>query len=1600
MILRKRLFSAVTAAALLATSVLPSFGGLVFAANEAPAEPLKVPTSVSPPTNLSVTEAPYNSPTMYLYYTASPDWLDFIEAFRQTKWNEDGNKTTSPFGSGFQFESNFNMQTDYRIDGGAWHYDESWDTTRYGVADSYSEYFDGSEGGACEANYVRLINGYEMAPSYADQENYLHDAFASLYLTETDGEDNYYRFDFDNHQLEFRCRYFAKLTQGGYYDDNQTEEREYYIYSDWSDTVRYGKGEGAQYSPAKELDAPVLENLTLLPEQGYDGAPAISYFTKSPASVLSLLNAPYQNKATGLPSSTSSVYINVEASLDGENWTPISYSTIANQRTRELDVWDIWDQLYRKEGDHVYAMPTMPVYLRAQYTASIEQDGGAAYELSSDWSKPVSITIDGLDSFQINVTHAGMGADTYHNTQSFVSTENREMGYINCYSIEGCYVQKVTVDGKLFYDKDDEATHTLLNWSTNFNYFKFHEEANPEYFLVTKDTEIVITYGGTPTEEKTITLTYNEGGYLFPTNWPNPNEETGLYTDTCKVFLGQDQTIDVHVYDGFELVSVKVDGVENAQAMADLEFTFPSVMEDHTVEATFKRVAYPVYVNCQNSSNGTITYPAGYTGSGTYFPIGTDLEFVVTPNIDEETGKSFLIESIRINDKEQLTQPTTEPYTIKLEKMDCEYRIGIILSEKLPTYYTLNASVGSAPESGVIYGNGEQSAEGTSMHVSWKAAEGYAFEKLVVDGEEIKNISGDNYIFPDVKANHTVVVYFKSTYVPKQFLLTVTSHDASGLNTVTPNGQVPTTEDGSQTIAFTPHEGYYVSALLIDGKALTAAEIEALKGSYTFTNISADNSFEVTFAPILYTVTFQQPDGTVIDTQTVAYGKGATAPVLKEYMDAKTGVLYQVHGWDTAFNAVFSDLTVTATYFIASYEIASAPATLTYDISKGDLPLDLTGLTIQERITYYPESAGKESTTTKGITELKLKLSAQTAGEASKDVADPTKTPVSVAVVLDQYAQAYEIPAGSFSINVTRAAQEHLVTFKNYDGTVIDTVSVADGTAATAPTGFARSFALDGGAMAFIRWDKDFTNVTEDMTVTAVFRKETIVVSTPPTKLTYDITGGKLDQAIDFTGMKITRTYTWYPAGSDADATKTLSAEGYKGLVYSAANLKELDATNPVVTVFYTPVYNTKLKLEAGNFTLKLQDNTQTEYTVTFVDHDGTVLQTAKIPAGEAAVAPATRSFLKGNSYWMFNAWDQDFSKITSDLTVTAVYMVYELSLVTPPTKTEYTLTPGAALDFSGLTAVLRSYRSKEPVATVTADLAFDNPQLRYSLTKIPADAKAGTLDVTVSYYLESADVAIPFADLALALKTAEPDSYVITYQDADGTILGTQTVSGDDKPVYPEIAPYVQSGNTTKAFVGWDTLTDADGNQTVTAMYLTYTLQISALPAHTRYLLAKGDVTIDLSGMELTLTGVYSSPKAGEDFTRTYSYDLIESMVALPFSTIAEDYTGDLTLEMNVTITLSNVPIASDALKLDIYKMGDLDRNGVVDTNDAIIVLKDYSHTILGMPTTLSEAQLLMADTDGNGVINTTDAILILKQFAASLLGNSIPWRVNSRTF
>ena len=198
------------------------------------------------------------------------------------------------------------------------------------------------------------------------------------------------------------------------------------------------------------------------------------------------------------------------------------------------------------------------------------------------------------------------------------------------------------------------------------------------------------------------------------------------------------------------------------------------------------------------------------------------------------------------------------------------------------------------------------------------------------------------------------------------------------------------------------------------------------------------------------------------------------------------------------------------------------------------------------------------------------------------------------------------IPFTSDNGSIT-AQVYHSVTFVDYDGTVLSAQSVAHGSAAIEPT------APEREGYAFIGWDKDFSNVTEDMTVTAQYSANSY-------SITYTINGAEY-------------TAQTYEFGTAVSAPEYTVPEGH---TFSGWDIPEtMPAENLVLDATL---------VEDGKYTVSFMVDGETYFTFTGYE-------------GDAITVPENPEKLG----YTFDAWDgmpEDGVLPAANITVTAVWSV------------------------------------------------------------------------------------------------------------------------------------------------------------------------------------------------------------------------------------------------------------------------------------------------------------------------------------------------------
>ena len=313
-------------------------------------------------------------------------------------------------------------------------------------------------------------------------------------------------------------------------------------------------------------------------------------------------------------------------------------------------------------------------------------------------------------------------------------------------------------------------------------------------------------------------------------------------------------------------------------------------------------------------------------------------------------------------------------------------------------------------------------------------------------------------------------------------------------------------------------------------------------------------------------------------------------------------------------------------------------------------------------------------------------------------------------------------------------AKGYVVTFKDWNGTVLKSQNVQAGQAATAPANPTRT------GYRFTGWDKTFSNINADTIVTAQYIQQFTV-----TFKDWDGTTLK-SQTLD--------------SGSSATAPSNPTRSGYRftGWDKAFANI----TTNTTVTAQYIQ-----------------------QFTVTFKDWDGTTLKSQTVDSGTAATAPSDPT----REDYVFAGWDKAFNHVTGNLTVTATYQ----EAITNPTfvvghtsasagATEVTVSVSVKKNPGVAGAVLKlSYNSKLTLKSATPGAAFSyldytKPGKFVNNCKFVWDSQDGMATdngVVITFTFDVSNTAIISGEkLGISISYADGDIYDDHMNDVDFDIV------------------------------------------------------------------------------------------------------------------------------------------------------------------------------------------------------------------------------------
>jgi len=646
-------------------------------------------------------------------------------------------------------------------------------------------------------------------------------------------------------------------------------------------------------------------------------------------------------------------------------------------------------------------------------------------------------------------------------------------------------------------------------------------------------------------------------------------------------------------------------------------------------------------------------------------------------------------------------------------------------------------------------------------------------------------------------------------------------------------------------------------------------------------------------APINYYIVTFLADGDVIAEQGVEEGTAATAPTVP----AKDG--YTFTGWDKDFSKVTSNLTVNAVYEAIPKTIVS--------IADFDFP---------ESIPY-------------GATEAQINaLLPQTVPAVMSDGTIEQQPVVwtTFSWVADGL-RSFEFRGAVGSLAIIRTGSEepapvayYTVTFLA-DGSVISTQEVEEGSAATAPEAPAK----DG--YTFTGWDKDFSNVTSNLTVNAVYEAIPVTIVSLatfdfPASVPYGATEAQINALLP---LKVPFNMS---NGSVAEISVTWTYE-VSGQNYYFTGMTESGFT----------------------FTINATEEPApiTYYTVIFLA-DGVVIAEQEVEDGAAATAPEAPA----KDGYTFDGWDTDFSNVTSNLTVNAVYTQNTKNIVSVETLSNVIVPWGTSMQsvLSNLPQMVTAYLDDE--TDVSLSVAW-NESAEYQPYVASDYTFTGTLllpdgglilnpsAVTVAVVVTVEQSASELKKITLSSITAKAGETVTVSIDVESGInmaLGTLLINYDRSMLTAQSYDFGEVADGTSALTNLN-FTDTDGKQKIKATFI-------------------GTSNIGIGGNLMNITFKVK--------------DSLENNTEIPilFESVVFRNEDEHILPLNAV---------NGGIHILNYTLGDVNNDGEIDILDAFKIMR-YDVGLVE----LNDNEALAADVSHDGIVNILDA-LILQRYDLGLI-------------
>lgn len=296
---------------------------------------------------------------------------------------------------------------------------------------------------------------------------------------------------------------------------------------------------------------------------------------------------------------------------------------------------------------------------------------------------------------------------------------------------------------------------------------------------------------------------------------------------------GEDVTVHIVADTGYAVKDVLIDGVSVGAVTA---YTFAALDTGHTVSASFLVRTVTHMLVATTEMGGTIS-PAGTTGVNQ----GNNITFTMSPDDIYWTLADVFVDEVSVGAVTAYSfVNVTAPHSIRVSFMSS----GI--PHSFPLYTSAESGGTVAPAGTLVVAYGAD----TVVHI--QAATGYTIADVRVDDSSYGAV--EHYTFQAVTDTHQLIATFN------QLSYTIIAQSGNH-GEVSPAGTTAVVYGATQSVVITPHTGYAVSEVYVDGISQGAIT------HYTFNDIIAHHTLSALFAPVEYLLSATAGTGGTITPQ-------------------------------------------------------------------------------------------------------------------------------------------------------------------------------------------------------------------------------------------------------------------------------------------------------------------------------------------------------------------------------------------------------------------------------------------------------------------------------------------------------------------------------------------------------------------------------------------------------------------------------------------------------------------------------------------------------------------------------------------------------------